>query len=107
MTGNGNVSGGAGAINCGNGGIICSATNATVTLIASPSTGATFTGWTGARRSGIPAVLMNSPSVTATFVGGIAGGAGFLLTVSVSGAGITGQGSTAATARPRAPRLRP
>ncbi len=99
VNGNGNVSGGAGAINCGNGGVICSsnfAFNATVTLIATPATGATFTGWTGAcGGSGTTCtVLMNqSKSVTATFVGGTAGGAGFLLTVSVSGQGtVTGTG---------------
>ena len=42
VNGNGNVSGGAGAINCGNGGVICSANfafNATVTLIATPGDG--------------------------------------------------------------------
>ena len=99
VSGNGNVSGGTGAINCGNGGVICSANfalNATVTLIASPATGATFTGWTGAcGGSGTTCtVLMNeSKSVTATFAGGTAGGAGFLLTVSVFGSGtVTGAG---------------
>ena len=99
VDGNGNVSGGAGAINCGNGGVICSANfalNATVTLIASPATGATFTGWTGAcGGSGTTCtVLMNeSKNVTATFAGGTAGGAGFLLTVSVFGSGtVTGAG---------------
>ena len=99
VIGSGNVSGGTGAINCGNGGVICSGTfaqNATVTLIASPATGATFTGWTGAcGGSGTTCtVLMNqSKSVTATFAGGTAGGAGFLLTVSVFGLGtVTGTG---------------
>ena len=99
VSGNGNVSGGTGAINCGNGGVICSANfalNATVTLIASPATGATFTGWTGAcGGSGTTCtVLMNeSKSVSATFAGGTAGGAGFLLTVSVFGSGtVTGAG---------------
>ena len=114
VNGNGNVSGGAGAINCGNGGVICSASfaqNATVTLIATPATGATFTGWTGAcGGSGTTCtVLMNqSKSVTATFIGGTAGGAGFLLTVSVSGTGtVTGSGINCGNGSTFAARLRP
>jgi uncharacterized repeat protein (TIGR02543 family) len=117
VDGNGNVSGGTGAINCGNGGIICSGTftlNATVTLIATPATGATFTGWTGAcGGSGTTCtVLMNqSRNVTATFAGGTPGGtgSGFLLTVSVSGLGSVtgsgincGNGGTTCTATPAA-----
>jgi uncharacterized repeat protein (TIGR02543 family) len=110
VSGNGNVSGGAGAINCGNGGVICSANvaqNATVTLIATPALGSTFTGWTGACGGAATSctVLMNqSKSVTATF--GIAAG-GFLLTVSVSGPGSVngpgiscGNGATVCSATP-------
>jgi uncharacterized repeat protein (TIGR02543 family) len=99
VSGNGNVSGGSGAISCGSGGDVCSANfaqNATVTLVATPATGATFTGWTGACGGTATSctVLMNeSRNVTATFSGGTAGGAGFLLSVSVSGAGtVTGAG---------------
>ena len=77
VAGNGNVSGGSGAVNCGNGATICSATfaaNATVTLVATPSTGGTFVGWTGAcgGTSTACTVLMNqAKSVTATFSGGV------------------------------------
>ena len=110
VAGNGNVSGGSGAINCGNGANICSASfaaNATVTLVATPSTGGTFVGWTGAcgGTSTTCTVLMNqAKSVTATFSGGVSG-TGFTLTVSVigtgsvSGGGIScGNGATACTA---------
>lgn len=99
VSGNGNVSGGSGAINCGLGGTVCSATfalNATVTLIATPATGATFTGWTGAcggTATSCTVLMSQSKSVTASFVGGVAGGAGFLLSVTVSGPGtVTGAG---------------
>ena len=73
LVGNGNVSGGGGAINCGLGANICSANfaaNASVTLVATPATGATFIGWTGAcgGTSTTCTVSMNqSKSVTATF----------------------------------------
>jgi uncharacterized repeat protein (TIGR02543 family) len=99
VNGNGNVSAGTGSINCGNGGTVCSATfatNATVTLIATTATGATFTGWTGAcggTATSCTVLMDQAKSVTATFAGGTAGGAGFLLSVSVSGAGtVTGAG---------------
>jgi Divergent InlB B-repeat domain len=103
LVGNGNVSGGSGAINCGTGANICSANfaqNASVTLVASPATGATFVGWTGACGSSATTctVTMNqSKSVTATFSGGTppAGGGGttFSLTVAVIGNGtVTGPG---------------
>jgi uncharacterized repeat protein (TIGR02543 family) len=110
VSGNGNVSGGAGKINCGNGGVICSANfsqNATVTLIATPVLGATFTGWTGAchgRATSCTVLMSQSRSVTATF--GTAVG-GFLLTVtvwapgSVNGPGIKcGNGATTCSATP-------
>jgi uncharacterized repeat protein (TIGR02543 family) len=98
VVGNGNVSGGSGAINCGAGATICSGNftqNSVVTLVATPVTGATFVGWTGpcGGTSTTCTVSMNqSKSVTATFSGGTSG-AGFLLTVSVSGTGtVTGGG---------------
>ena len=94
LVGNGNVSGGSGAINCGTGANICSANfaqNASVTLVASPATGATFTGWTGACGGSATTctVSMNqSKSVTATFSGGTppaaGGGQTFSLSVSVT-----------------------
>jgi uncharacterized repeat protein (TIGR02543 family) len=101
LVGNGGVSGGSGAINCGLGATICSANfaqNASVTLVATPATGATFAGWTGAcgGTSTICTVSMSqSRSVTATFIGGTppGGGTTFTLTVSVSGNGtVSGTG---------------
>ena len=98
ISGNGSVTGGSGAINCGGGATICSAnfaSGATVSLVASPATGATFTGWTGAcgGTATTCTVAMNqSKNVTATFSGGT-GGTGFTLTVSVVGNGtVTGTG---------------
>jgi Divergent InlB B-repeat domain len=98
VTGNGNVSGGTGAINCGLGANICSANfalNASVTLIATPGTGASFTGWTGACGGSATTCTVSmsaAKSVTATFTGG-AVGTGFQLSVSVSGNGrVTGGG---------------
>lgn len=98
VSGNGSVSGGSGAINCGNGATICSATfaqNATVTLVATPTTGATFAGWTGAcgGTATTCTVLMSAAkSVAAAFTGGVAGG-GLALTVTVTGNGtVTGGG---------------
>ncbi|HMC70523.1 MAG TPA: hypothetical protein VKJ07_15310, partial [Mycobacteriales bacterium] len=73
VTGSGNVSGGTGAINCGNGGTACSsnfAQNSTVTLTATPATGANFLGWTdGCGGTGLTCtVLMNqAKSVNAKF----------------------------------------
>jgi uncharacterized repeat protein (TIGR02543 family) len=102
VVGNGSVSGGTGAISCGSGATVCSAIfaqNATLTLIATPSTGATFIGWTGAcgGTSTTCTVLMNqSKNVTATFSapgGGGGGGTTVTLSVDVSGNGtITGGG---------------
>jgi uncharacterized repeat protein (TIGR02543 family) len=103
VNGNGNVSGGSGAINCGNGGTICSATfaqNATVTLIATAPLGTTFTGWSDAcgGTATTCTVSMNiSKSVTANFTTGPAAGGGtgtnVLLSVSVTGNGkVTGGG---------------
>jgi Divergent InlB B-repeat domain len=112
VSGNGNVSGGAGKINCGNGGVICSANfsqNATVTLTATPALGATFTGWTGAcggRATSCTVLMSQSRSVKATFGTSVRG---FLLTVSVwapgsvNGPGINcGNGATTCSATPAA-----
>jgi uncharacterized repeat protein (TIGR02543 family) len=97
ISGNGAVTGGSGAINCGGGANICSANfaaGATVSLVATAATGATFVGWTGAcgGTATTCTVSMNqSKSVTATFSGGTA--AGFNLSVSVIGNGtVTGSG---------------
>ncbi len=98
INGNGSVTGGSGAINCGGGATICAAnfaSGATVSLVASPATGATFLGWTGAcgGTATTCTVAMNqSKNVTATFGGGTTG-TGFNLTVSVVGNGtVTGTG---------------
>ena len=103
VNGNGNVSGASGAINCGNGANVCSASfaaNAVVTLVATPSTGAAFTGWTGVcggTATTCTISMSQSKNVTAAFTA--AGGTpttpttGFLLTVTVSGNGtVTGGG---------------
>ena len=103
VNGNGNVSGASGAINCGNGANVCSASfaaNAVVTLVATPSTGASFTGWTGVcggTATTCTVSMSQSKTVTAAFTA--AGGitttptTGFLLTVTVSGNGtVTGGG---------------
>jgi uncharacterized repeat protein (TIGR02543 family) len=103
VSGNGNVTGGSGAINCGNGASICSggfAANATVTLVATAASGATFTGWTGAcggTATTCTVLMSQSKKVSATFTGGTPTPTpttgGFTLTVSVSGNGsITGGG---------------
>ena len=99
INGSGSVSGGSGAINCGGGATICSANfaaGATVSLVATAATGATFLGWTGAcgGTATTCTVAMNqSKSVTANFSGGTTGGSGFTLSVSVSGNGaVTGGG---------------
>jgi uncharacterized repeat protein (TIGR02543 family) len=97
VTGNGNLSSGTGAINCGNGGNACSASfvlNSTVTLTASPATGATFLGWSGAcGGTGTTCIVLMSASksVSATFTGGPT----LLLSVSVTGSGtVIGSGIT-------------
>lgn len=100
VSGNGNVSGGAGAINCGNGANVCSASfalNTTITLIATPATGATFVGWTGACGGSATTctILMSATKdVTAQFTGGaVPGATTFALSVSVNGNGlVTGGG---------------
>jgi uncharacterized repeat protein (TIGR02543 family) len=98
ISGNGAVTGGSGAINCGGGASICSAnfaSGATVSLVATPAVGATFTGWTGAcggSATTCTVSMTQSRSVTATFSGGTTG-TGFTLTVSVTGNGtVTGGG---------------
>jgi uncharacterized repeat protein (TIGR02543 family) len=97
ISGSGAVTGGSGAINCGGGASICSANfaaGATVSLVATPALGATFTGWTGAcggSATTCTVSMTESRSVTATFGGGATGG--FTLTVSVTGNGtVTGGG---------------
>ena len=100
VTGNGNISGGTGAINCGNGANICSASFAigtTLTLIATPATGATFTAWTDACGGSVTSCTVSmstSRNVNATFTGGPAAGtATVALSVSVAGNGtVTGGG---------------
>lgn len=87
VKGAGNVSGGSGAINCGSGASICSgnfAQNASVTLVATPATGATFNGWSGAcggTSTTCTVSMVASRSVTANF------SSGFGLTVTVTGSG--------------------
>jgi uncharacterized repeat protein (TIGR02543 family) len=97
VNGGGNVSGGSGAINCGNGATVCAAqfaANSAVTLIASPASGSTFAGWTGAcggTATTCTVALNESKGVTANFTGGAA--TGFTLTVAVTGNGtVTGGG---------------
>jgi uncharacterized repeat protein (TIGR02543 family) len=99
INGQGSVTGGSGAINCGGGADICSANfaiGATVSLVATPATGATFVGWTGAcggSATTCTVSMSQSRSVTATFSGGAGGGSGFTLSVSVTGNGtVTGGG---------------
>jgi uncharacterized repeat protein (TIGR02543 family) len=93
VNGSGNVSGGAGAINCGTGATVCSANlalNSTVTLVATSSTGGSFTGWTGAcgGTATTCTVLMSAArDVTATFTGGTTGGGGATVSLSVSVSG--------------------
>jgi uncharacterized repeat protein (TIGR02543 family) len=109
LIGNGSVTGGSGAINCGLGATICSANfavNASVTLLATPATGATFIGWTGAcggTATTCTVLMSEARGVTATFSGSAAGT--FTLSVSAIGNGrVTGGaincglGSTACTA---------
>lgn len=98
VTGTGNVSGEAGAINCGNSASVCSASfalNETVSLTATPALGATFVGWSGAcgGTATTCTILMSAAkSVTATFSSGTP------LTVSVSGPGrVTGGGINCGT----------
>ena len=98
INGNGAVTGGSGAINCGGGASICSANfaaGATVSLVATPALGGTFTGWTGAcggTATTCTVSMTQSRNVTATFSGS-ATGTGFTLSVSVTGNGtVTGGG---------------
>jgi uncharacterized repeat protein (TIGR02543 family) len=90
VTGNGTVTGG--GIRCGSGETTCTVnetTGATVTLTATPDSGATFTSWGGActGSSTTCSVTMNvAKSVTATFSGGTTSGT-VALTVTVTGPG--------------------
>jgi len=95
VSGAGNVSGGSGAINCGSGASVCSApfaANATVTLVATPQTGASFLGWTGAcggSATTCTVSMSSSRSVSAKF------SAGTTLTVTANGPGtVSGGGIT-------------
>jgi hypothetical protein len=88
VSGRGSVTGG--GISCGNGALVCSVNesiNSTITLVATPASGAKFQGWGGAC-SGTQttcSVSMNTAkSVTATFTGGTTGVA---LTIKVGGKG--------------------
>jgi hypothetical protein len=111
VNGNGNVSGGTGAINCGTGATVCASAfllSSTVTLTATPATGSTFLGWTGAcgGTATTCTILMNAAkSVTANFSAGPVTANTVALSVSVvgngrvTGSGIScGLGSTACTA---------
>ncbi len=105
VSGNGGVTGGTGAINCGNGADVCSATfaqNATVSLVATPTTGAIFAGWNGAcggTTTTCTVAMSAAKSVSATFTGGTPGGTtGPALTVAVTGNGtVTGGGINCGT----------
>jgi uncharacterized repeat protein (TIGR02543 family) len=96
VTGNGTVSGG--GISCGSGATTCTsaghAANSTVTLTATPSSGATFTGWGGGTCTGtLPTCTVTfnaAKTVTAAFSGGTST---FALTVTATGPGrVTGNG---------------
>jgi Divergent InlB B-repeat domain len=90
VTGNGSVTGG--GISCGSGETTCTVNEtagATVTLTATPDSGASFTSWGGAcsGTSTTCTVTMNAAkSVTATFSGGTTSGT-VNLTVTVTGPG--------------------
>ena len=102
VVGNGNVSGNSGAINCGNGGNVCGAkftVGQTATLVATPATGATFVGWTGAcggSTTTCTIAMSESKSVTATFLGGEVGSS-FTLSVTVTGNGTVNGGGISCT----------
>jgi hypothetical protein len=75
-SGNGTVSANLGTINCGNGNTFCSDTygaGTVVTLTATPGSGQTFTGWSGADCSGTSATctvtMSQARSATASFSG--------------------------------------
>lgn len=109
VTGAGRVSGG--GINCGNGGTTCTANevvDADVTLTATPASGSTFTGWSGACTDTTSTCIVSMTSaktVSAAFSG--APTTAPTLTVSVTGLGTVsgggiscGNGATACTLRP-------
>ena len=88
-TGQGSASSNDGAINCTNGSGSCSAfysTGSSVTMNATPASGWTFTGWSGACGGGNPCTLtMNSNlTATATFA---PSGTNYALTVNETGRG--------------------
>jgi uncharacterized repeat protein (TIGR02543 family) len=96
VTGNGTVTGG--GISCGSGATTCTSTahaaNSAVVLTATPSSGATFTGWGGGTCAGtVPTCTVTfnaAKSVTASFSGGTST---YALTVVATGPGrVTGNG---------------
>lgn len=104
VTGSGTISGaGLSCTSLGGGG--CSepqAAGATVTLVATPSAGATFGGWGGAcsgTNSSCAVSMTNAKSVTATF-SGVSGKTSSSLTIAVGGAGsVDGPGGACTSAK--------
>jgi hypothetical protein len=106
VTGSGTVTGG--GVNCGNGALVCSANvaaNTTVTLTATPVSGATFTSWGGACSGSATTctVTMNAAkNVSATFSGTTPGtGNETTLTLIVRGKGtVSASGGACASSGP-------